>query len=131
VSIETAPRFGCYHLESRAEVLTPTLVVDGKEITAKYNCSPSVVGPWCGVSRIGGTRITSNEAFYLPTVAEKGDHCRRRLQSVPSSPASFMASGRSEQLYWGPLFLRGFDDDCRKTLAEEMKKKGGRPEIQC
>ena len=28
------------------------------------------------------------------------------------------------QLYWGPLFLRGFDDDCRKTLAEEMKKKG-------
>jgi glutathione reductase (NADPH) len=28
------------------------------------------------------------------------------------------------QLYRGPLFLRGFDDDVRSTLAEEMKKKG-------
>jgi glutathione reductase (NADPH) len=28
------------------------------------------------------------------------------------------------QLYHGPLFLRGFDDDCRLTLAEEMRKRG-------
>ncbi len=28
------------------------------------------------------------------------------------------------QLYRGPLFLRGFDDDLRETLAEEMIKKG-------
>jgi glutathione reductase (NADPH) len=28
------------------------------------------------------------------------------------------------QLYWGPLFLRGFDYDCRETLADEMKKRG-------
>jgi glutathione reductase (NADPH) len=28
------------------------------------------------------------------------------------------------QLYWDRLFLRGFDDDCRKTLADEMRKKG-------
>jgi glutathione reductase (NADPH) len=28
------------------------------------------------------------------------------------------------QLYWDRLFLRGFDDDCRATLADEMRKKG-------
>ena len=28
------------------------------------------------------------------------------------------------QLYRGELFLRGFDDDIRTTLAEEMKKRG-------
>jgi glutathione reductase (NADPH) len=28
------------------------------------------------------------------------------------------------QLYRGPLFLRGFDDDVRQHLAEEMRKKG-------
>ena len=28
------------------------------------------------------------------------------------------------QLYRGPLFLRGFDDDVRATLAQEMTKKG-------
>ena len=31
---------------------------------------------------------------------------------------------RVVQLYRGPLFLRGFDGDVRKTLAEEMRKKG-------
>ncbi|MGH7816504.1 MAG: FAD-dependent oxidoreductase, partial [Candidatus Binatia bacterium] len=28
------------------------------------------------------------------------------------------------QLYRGELFLRGFDDDIRKTLADEMRKRG-------
>ena len=28
------------------------------------------------------------------------------------------------QLYWDRLFLRGFDDDCRETLTDEMRKKG-------
>jgi len=27
------------------------------------------------------------------------------------------------QMYRGPLFLRGFDDDVRKFLLEEMRKK--------
>src|SRR5690606_33908974 len=27
------------------------------------------------------------------------------------------------QLYRGPMFLRGFDDDCRAHLADEMRKK--------
>jgi len=29
---------------------------------------------------------------------------------------------RTTQLYRGPLFLRGFDDDVRETLADEMRK---------
>ncbi|NIP72910.1 MAG: NAD-binding protein, partial [Gammaproteobacteria bacterium] len=32
--------------------------------------------------------------------------------------------GAVTQLYRGPLFLRGFDDDVRAFLAEEMGKKG-------
>jgi glutathione reductase (NADPH) len=31
---------------------------------------------------------------------------------------------QTTQLYRGELFLRGFDDDIRKTLADEMRKRG-------
>jgi glutathione reductase (NADPH) len=31
---------------------------------------------------------------------------------------------QTTQLYRGELFLRGFDDDVRRTLADEMRKKG-------
>jgi glutathione reductase (NADPH) len=112
-------------IDSRAEISGPhTVLVDGKKITAKYILV--AVGGWPIVPKLPGSEhaITSNEAFYLPTLPKKviivgGGYIGAEFAGI------FQGLGvEVTQLYWGPLFLRGFDDDCRKTLAEEMKKKG-------
>jgi glutathione reductase (NADPH) len=112
-------------IESRAEVVDAhTVVVGGKKITAKYILI--AVGSWPTVPEFSGSKyaITSNEIFFLPTLPQRmiivgGGYVGAEFAGI------FHGLGvEVTQLYWGPLFLRGFDDDCRKTLAEEMKKKG-------
>jgi glutathione reductase (NADPH) len=68
--------------------------------------------------------ITSNEIFHLP----------RQPQRIAIAGGGFIAvefagilAGMGTEVtlvYRGPLFLRGFDDDIRTTLAEEMRKRG-------
>ena len=112
-------------IESRAEIVDPHIVVvNGKRITAKYILI--AVGGWPAVPEFPGSEhaITSNEIFFLSTLPQKiiivgGGYIGAEFAGI------FHGLGvEVTQLYWGPLFLRGFDDDCRKTLAEEMKKKG-------
>jgi glutathione reductase (NADPH) len=105
-------------IESRAEVVDPhTVAVGGKKITAKYILI--AVGSWPTVPEFPGSEyaITSNEIFFLPTLPKKviivgGGYIGAEFAGI------FHGLGvEVTQLYWGPLFLRGFDDDCRKTLA--------------
>jgi glutathione reductase (NADPH) len=112
-------------LESRAEVVDPhTVVVDGKTITAKYILI--AVGGWPSVPEFPGSEhaITSNEVFFLPALPRKmiivgGGYIGVELACI------FHGLGvEVTQLYWEALFLRGFDDDCRRSLAVEMRKKG-------
>ncbi|HUK42381.1 MAG TPA: FAD-dependent oxidoreductase, partial [Candidatus Acidoferrales bacterium] len=59
-------------MEGHAEITDPhTVVVDGKKITTKYILV--AVGSWPRVPKIPGAEhaITSNEAFYLPSLPEK------------------------------------------------------------
>jgi glutathione reductase (NADPH) len=59
-------------IDSRAEISDPhTVLVDGKKITAKYILV--AVGGWPIVPKLPGSEhaITSNEAFYLPTLPKK------------------------------------------------------------
>lgn len=112
-------------MESRAEVVDPhTVVVGGKKITARYILI--AVGSWPTVPEFPGSEhaVTSNEIFFLPTLP-------RRLIIVGGGYIGVEFAGifhglgvEVTQLYWDRLFLRGFDDDCRKALAEEMRKKG-------
>jgi glutathione reductase (NADPH) len=112
-------------MESRAEVLDPhTVVVGGKKITARYILI--AVGSWPTVPEFPGSEhaVTSNEIFFLPTLP-------RRVVIVGGGYIGVEFAGifhglgvEVTQLYWDRLFLRGFDDDCRKTLAGEMRKKG-------
>jgi glutathione reductase (NADPH) len=68
--------------------------------------------------------ITSNEAFFLPDLPNRiiivgGGYIGTEFAGI------FHGLGTQvTQVYRGPLFLRGFDDDVRKTLAVEMRKKG-------
>ncbi|TNE83155.1 MAG: glutathione-disulfide reductase [Gammaproteobacteria bacterium] len=68
--------------------------------------------------------ITSNDAFYLEALPEKiivvgGGYIAVEFAGI------FNGLGvETHLLYRGPLFLRGFDDDIRETLKEELEKQG-------
>ncbi|HZD41074.1 MAG TPA: glutathione-disulfide reductase [Terriglobales bacterium] len=109
----------------RAELLDAhTIAVDGRRYTADYILIAS--GSWPMMPGIPGAEhaITSNEAFYLPNLPRRvlvvgGGYIGVEFASI------FNGLGvETTEIYRGPLFLRGFDDDCRTTLAEEMKKRG-------
>ena len=112
-------------LDGHAEVVDPhTVMLDGKRISAKYILI--AVGSWPIVPAIAGSEyaITSNEAFYLPSLPEKIIIVGGGYIGVEFAGIFHGLGVEVTQLYRGPLFLRGFDDDCRETLAEEMRKQG-------
>ncbi len=111
--------------EARATIADPhTVAVGGRLVTAEHILV--VTGAWPEVPDIPGREhaITSNEAFAL-------DRLPRRVAIVGGGYIAVEFAGIFNglgaeviQLYRGKLFLRGFDDDVRTTLAEEMRKKG-------
>lgn len=112
-------------LNGRAEMADAhTVIVDGKRVTARYILV--AVGSWPRVPQFPGSQyaITSNEAFYLPALPRKVIIVGGGYIGVEFAGIFHGLGVEVTQLYRGPLFLRGFDDDCRLTLAEEMKKRG-------
>ena len=70
--------------------------------------------------------ISSDDVFYLSTMP-------RRIVIVGGGYIAVEFAGifnglgsEVDLVYRGPLFLRGFDDDVRMTLADEMTKRGVR-----
>ena len=112
-------------VDGHAEIIDPhAVVVDGKRITAKHILV--AVGSWPMVPKIPGSEhaITSNEAFYLSSLPDKVIIVGGGYIGVEFAGIFHGLGVKVMQLHRGPLFLRGFDDDCRETLAEEMKKQG-------
>jgi len=112
-------------LNGRAEMADAhTVIVDGKRVTARYILV--AVGGWPRMPQFPGSQyaITSNEAFYLPALPRKVIIVGGGYIGVEFAGIFHGLGVEVTQLYRGPLFLRGFDDDCRLTLAEEMKKRG-------
>jgi len=68
--------------------------------------------------------VTSDEIFYLEDLPRRilivgGGYIAVEFACI------FHGLGVDVcQMYRGPLFLRGFDDDCRRHLAEEMRARG-------
>ena len=101
-----------------------TVTVGGRDISAARILVAT--GGWPYVPDFPGSdlAITSNEAFFL-------DHLPRRAVVVGGGYIAVEFAGifnglgcDTTQLYRGPMFLRGFDDDARHFLADEMRKKG-------
>lgn len=112
-------------IEGHAEVLDPhTVAVDGRKVTAKYILVAT--GSWPSVPKVPGAEhaITSNEAFYLPALPDKVIIVGGGYIGVEFAGIFHGLGVHTTQLYRGELFLRGFDIDIRKTLADEMRKRG-------
>ncbi|MED6310196.1 MAG: glutathione-disulfide reductase [Pseudomonadota bacterium] len=110
--------------KARATVVDPhTVDVGGKQVTAKYILIAT--GGWPSVPDIPGKEhaITSNEFFHMEkwpkrAIVVGGGYIAVELTGV------FHGLGTNViQLYRGPHFLRGFDDDVRHHLADEMRKQ--------
>jgi glutathione reductase (NADPH) len=112
-------------IEDHAEVIDEHMVtIGGKRITAKYILV--AVGSWPMVPEFPGWEhaISSNEAFYLPSLPQRVIIVGGGYIGVEFAGIFHGLGARTTQLYWNELFLRGFDGDIRSTLAEEMRKRG-------
>jgi glutathione reductase (NADPH) len=68
--------------------------------------------------------ITSDDAFHLERLPERVVVVGGGYIAVEFAGIFHGMGAAVTQLYRGPLFMRGFDDDARRVLAEEMRKRG-------
>jgi len=101
-----------------------TVDVDGTVVTAERILIST--GGYPFKSEIPGNElsITSDQIFHLERQPERiaiagGGYIAVEFAGILNGMGSEV-----ELVYRGPLFLRGFDDDVRSTLAEEMRKRG-------
>ena len=109
----------------RAALVDPhTVEVEGRRYSAANILL--AVGGWPKLPDIPGIEhaITSNEAFFLKEQPRRviivgGGYIAVEFAGIFNGLGSEVT-----QLYRGPLFLRGFDDDVRAALARELPKQG-------
>jgi glutathione reductase (NADPH) len=112
-------------IEGRARLLDRnTVEVDGDSFTTERVLIATGGRPF--KSQIPGhdLSITSDQIFHLDRQPERiviagGGYIGVEFAGIMNGMGSDVTL-----VYRGPLFLRGFDDDVRTTLAEEMRKRG-------
>lgn len=116
---------GAELINGRASIKDPhTVVVNEREYTADKLLIAT--GGWPHVPEFPGSElaVTSNEIFDL-------DEFPKRMVVVGGGYIAVEFAGifnglgaETTQLYRGPLFLRGFDDDIRENAAREIAASG-------
>jgi glutathione reductase (NADPH) len=117
---------GVERIEGRATVACPHSVAVGDRVFTARHILVATGSRAYRPPEIEGIEhaITSDEAFYLETLPERilvmgGGYIAVEFAGI------FARMGVDvEQIYRGPLFLRGFDDDLRNHLAQEMTEVG-------
>ncbi|WP_421862991.1 glutathione-disulfide reductase [Parvibaculum sp.] len=127
IYIRNLEKAGVEILDGRATVKDAhTIRLEGREREITAERILVAVGATPFLPDIPGIEhaITSNEAFHL-------EELPRRVVVVGGGYIAVEFAGifnglgvETMQLYRGPLFMRGFDDDLRDLLSEEMTKKG-------
>jgi len=116
---------GVKRIEGRARLEDPHTVSVG---AARYTAENILVavGGWPSIPEFPGNEhvISSNEAFYLQDLPQRalvvgGGYIACEFAGIFNGLGSDVV-----QIYRGPLFLRGFDEDVRSFLADEIRKKG-------
>ena len=127
IYIRNLKNAGVEIIESRATLVDAhkvRLEATGKEVTAERILI--AVGATPFVPDLPGIEhaITSNEAFHLEELPKRVVVVGGGYIAVEFAGVFNGLGASTTQLYRGPLFMRGFDDDLRNLLAEEMVKKG-------
>ncbi|MFN4355873.1 glutathione-disulfide reductase [Parvibaculum sp.] len=127
IYIRNLQNAGVEIIESRATVVDAhkvRLEATGREVTAERILI--AVGATPFLPEIPGIEhaITSNEAFHLEELPKRVVVVGGGYIAVEFAGIFNGLGAKTMQLYRGPLFMRGFDDDLRALLAEEMAKKG-------
>jgi glutathione reductase (NADPH) len=117
---------GARVLDTRATIADPHTVVlaDGRKVTARYILVATGARPVKPDISGAEHAITSNEAFHLTELPQSilivgGGYIAVEFAGI------FAGLGASTTLvYRGEKVLRGFDDDLRSGLMEEMARRG-------
>ena len=123
--IKTLEGAGADIIEGRAIVTGPNEVrVGERTITAKYILVAT--GGWPSMPDVPGIEhaITSNEALHLEDLPKKIVIVGGGYIAVEFAGIFHGMGAEVIQLYRSEQILRGFDDDLRNHLADEMRKKG-------
>ena len=98
--------------------------VGDQTVTAEYILIATGGRPW--KPEIPGIEhaITSDEAFYLEELPARVAIIGGGFIACEFAGIFNGLGSKVTQIYRGPMFLRGFDDDVRRTVADEMRKKG-------
>jgi len=112
-------------IEDRGVLIDPhTVEVGGKTVTAETILVATGARPFQpdfpGVEHT----ITSNEAFHLEELPQRAVVVGGGYIAVEFAGIFNGLGSQVTQLYRGEQILRGFDDDVRGMLAEEIGKKG-------
>jgi len=116
---------GVHQIDGRAVIVDPhTVEVAGRRYTADHILVAT--GGWPTVPEIPGRElgITSNETFFLEALPKKAIIVGGGYIAVEFACIFDGLGVDVTQLYRGPLFLRGFDDDARTHLAEQIRARG-------
>ena len=111
-------------IDGHARVVDPhTVEVAGRRYTADHILLATGSAPLMPDDEGAEHAISSNEMFHLPEQP-------RRILIVGGGYIAVEFAGilhglgsEVTQIYRGPLFLRGFDQDVREVLAEEMRRR--------
>jgi glutathione reductase (NADPH) len=111
-------------IEGRARISDPHGVIVGER---RYSARHILVatGSWPRIPEVPGAElaISSNEAFHLEELPPRTLIVGGGYIAVEFAGILHGLGSKVTQLYRGPLFLRGFDGDVRRFLADEMRKK--------
>lgn len=101
-----------------------TVVVGDQRYSAKH--ITVATGSWPVIPDVPGKEciLSSNEMFYLPQLPRQAVVWGGGYIAVEFAGILAGLGVETTLLYRGDLFLRGFDGDIRRFMAEEMKKRG-------
>jgi glutathione reductase (NADPH) len=116
---------GVRRIAGRARLVDAHTVAVGGEIFTAENILVAT-GSWPTLPAIPGIEhaISSNEAFHLDTMPQRPIVVGGGYIAAEFAGILHGLGARVTQLYRGPLFLRGFDDDVRSHLAAELRHQG-------
>lgn len=116
---------GCELIHGRATLVDPhTVAVGDKTYTAERILV--AVGGWPNVPEFPGSEhvISSNEVFYLDEFPKRAIVVGGGYIAVEFAGIFAGLGAKTDLIYRGDMFLRGFDNEVREFTAEEVAKKG-------